>query len=127
MTKGIVVATTGIPFANSDERVVDSRAPGSWKIAKRMEINFPITRTGGAAVSATRAEPHGLNYTPAFIAMLESDIGDGQVLYNIPAFQSTFSAKVFVDSKKVYCTVVNGLTGTFQCNFKILLLGEKIE
>lgn len=127
MTKGIQIATTAIQYANSDEKVVDSKAPGSWKIAKRVNISFPVSRSGGAAVSVTDSRPHDLGFTPAYIAMLESDIGDGLVLYNIPAFQSTFSAKVYVDAKKVYVSVVCGLTGTFQCNFRILLLGERIE
>lgn len=132
MTKGIIVATNDIVYATKDERVVDSRAPGSWKIAKQLNIKIDITRTGGAAIERIESRPHEMDFTPAFIAMLEagssfSDPDSEKVLYNLPTFQSTLSAKVYVDSENVYASVVQGLTGTFSWNFKILILGEKIE
>ena len=127
MTSGIVIATTNIKTPNSDERVIDSRLQGSWKIAKRVKINFTMTRTGGAAITEVKSEPHNLGFTPAYIAMVDSDIGGSSTLYNVPTYDANTSCKVYVDGQNVYASVVQGLTGTFYYKFKILLLGERIE
>lgn len=127
MTKGILVTKTEAFTATRDERVVDSRAKGSWKIAKRMTMEFKVTRSAGPAVSRVESTPHELTYTPAYIVMVEHDSAGRFALYNIPFFQSTLSCKFYVDDKKVYASVVCGLTGTFTFKYKILLLGEKIE
>lgn len=128
MSKGIRIATTDVRTATVNEKVVDSTLPGSWKIAKRINFNQSMTRASGGAITQTLSADHNLGFTPAFLAMVESDFGlKGMALYNIPTFAQSISLKVSVDSKKVYATIVMGLTGTFQFNFKIALLGEKIE
>jgi hypothetical protein len=129
MGKGIKIATTDVRTARVNEKVVDSTLPGSWKIAKHFTLKTAISRPSGDPVhTQTMSEAHGLGYTPAFMAMVESDFGlNGMVLYNAPSFSQNVSLKVAVDSKNVYCTVVCGLTGTFQFNFRVAVLGEKLE
>lgn len=126
--KGIRIATTDLGSATVNQKVIDSTLPGSWKIAKRLTFKQSMTRASGGVVTQTLVAAHDLGFTPAFIAMVESDFGlNGMVLYNVPTFAQSISLKVSVDSKKVYATIVMGLTGTFQFNFRIALLGEKIE
>lgn len=125
--RGIKIATTDIKSANPNQIVVDSTKQGSWKIAKNMPFKTTMTRVSGPAVSQTLSDDHGLGFTPAWLAMMESDIGNGFVLYNIPYFDANNSYKVFVDKQKVYVSMVLGLTGTFHYTFRIALLGEKIE
>lgn len=128
MTKGIKIATTDLRTATINQRVIDSTLPGSWKIAKRFPFKTTLTRTGGPVITQTLSADHGQDFTPAFIAMVESDFGlNGMVLYNIPSFTQNVSCKVSVDKGKIYCTIVLGLTGTFQFNFRVAILGERIE
>lgn len=127
MTRGIKIATTDIKFANPNQIVVNSEKQGSWKIAKPMIFKTTMTRLGGGVVSQVLSDNHGLNFTPAFLAMVEDDTGTATVLYNIPKFDANQSYKVYVDKQKVYVSMVLGLTGTFHYTFRISLLGEKIE
>lgn len=128
MTKGIKIATSNIKTFNKDEIVVDSTKQGSWKIIKSVTIKTSLSRASGdPAISQVLPEAHNLGYTPAFIAMVEHDVGNGISLYNIPYYDDNNSYKVYVDSKKVYVSLVLGETGTFRYTFRILLLGEKIE
>lgn len=127
MTQGIKIATSDLKFANPNQIVVDSTKQGSWKIAKPMVFKTSITRAGGAAVTQILSDSHPLGFTPAFLAFVDRDIGSGSTLYNIPYFDTNSSYKVYVDKQKVYVSIAEGLTGTFNYTFRILLLGEKIE
>lgn len=126
MVKGIKIATTDISKASKDEKVVDSTLPGSWKVAKKVTIEIPLTYSSGSAVSAVVSKPHGLGFTPAYIAGVF--IPSENAFYNIPTFQGTFaSLKVYVDATNVYASAVSVYVGTNIYKFNILLLGEKIE
>jgi hypothetical protein len=128
MSKEIIVATTDFRRAGKDTTVIDSRKQGSWKVFKRLKLEFNITRVAFApAVTQTQAIPHGLNFTPAFIAMINSNVGGFNALYNAPLRDNSLSCKVFVDREKVYATIVMGYTGSFYFRYKIVILGEKIE
>lgn len=127
MTRGIKIATTDLKFANPNQVVVDSTKQGSWKVSKPVTLKTTITRASGGAVTQILSADHDLGFAPAYLAFVDRDIGAGATLYNIPYFDTNSSYKVYVDKQKVYVSIAEGLTGTFNYTFRIKLLGEKIE
>lgn len=126
MTKGIKIATSDISKATKNEKVIDTTRPGSWKVAKKVSLEINLTYASGSAVTNVVSKPHGLGFTPAYIAGVF--ISSENTFYNIPTFQGNFaSLKVYVDNQNVYASAVSVYVGTNIFKFSVLLLGEKIE
>lgn len=126
MTKGIKIAKPGHDVSERGRHMIlTSEFPGSMKIHGRVKITLTSTYAGEPdPMVITSVYPHGLAYTPAFLATVHSS--KNGATYKIPFFSSTTaSLKVHVDETNLYVSVVSVEASTY--TFNIIVLAEPLD